>query len=599
MRTTYRGVAGAALGGISELVLFTAGLTLCAWWSINFTAGPSGFSMLWVLSGVLFGYLLTTPRRHWGRYIACAFLASVLANLQRNGFGAMTLLLGLANVADAGIAAFILTRRVPDVSRLRDIQRTLWVGGAAIVLACTLSAAIATIARRYLLLLAQDFDVLFETWFGSHILGLAIFGTLTVIVRVEGARMFGVRGQRFELLASLALVAASCWLTFRQSSFPVAFLVPPFLMLCVLRHRFSGFVPGMALIAMISTMATAAGHGPLTIGMGVDDAVERTRMLQLFILCNCFLSFPIAAVLTERGILARQVERSELLYRTLAEHARDLVLRIGSDRTVKFVSPSVTELLGWSREEFGARRWELVHPEDAAQLQAAMLPLFESGGTADVMYRIRHKQGHYLWFAASARSVHDSGTGEADVVYAGRDVTARVEAEQALDRLARQDALTGLANRLHFDERIVLAHTRAQRSGLRIGLLYFDVDQFKRVNDTHGHAVGDAVLREFARRIRGCLRAADFPARLGGDEFAVLVEDVESADGLQIIAEKLVAAMRDPMNVDGTRLRVSTSIGIGVSVPGGDTPEALMRLADTALYQAKAAGRDGWRLASA
>jgi diguanylate cyclase (GGDEF)-like protein/PAS domain S-box-containing protein len=580
------------------LALFTLVVAVSGWWSIQMTLGPSGFSMLWLPGGILFGVLLTSPRRHWGGYLACALLAFLLANLPRNGLGPLPVVLSLCNVLEAWLAARIVAPRVADVGQLANINRTLRVGGLGVLFACVLSALVAAATRHALVPRPHSFAILFETWLASHALGMVIFGALTVITRIEGHRMLGPPKRRLELLATVALVAASAWLIFMQASLSITFLLLPPLMFCVLRHRFSGFVPAMALIAVIAAMATAAGHGPFVLGAGATDEVARARMLQLFILCCCWAAFPVASVLTERRILTHRVARSEQQYRMLADHSRDLIIRIGPGRTLEYISPSVTELLGWTREEYDRLRWELVHPDDVAILRDTMDPLYEKGGMASIVYRCRHKQGSYIWLAANVRSVTDAN-GRAALVYSGRDVTSRVEAELALEQQVRRDPLTGLANRLLFDERLALALARAGRNRTCVGLLYIDLDHFKAINDTHGHAAGDQALREFARRIGGCIRSVDLAVRLGGDEFAVLVEDIATPQSLQFVAEKLVAVMREPMVLGNLTLQASASIGIGMNAAGESDAEALVQLADGALYQAKAAGRNTWRLATA
>lgn len=582
---------------LPRLALFTLAVAACGWWSIHMTLGPSGFSMLWLPGGILFGVLLTSPRQHWGGYLACALLAFLLANLPRNGLGPLPIILSLCNVLEAWLAARLVVPRVADVGQLANINRTLRVGGLAILFACTLSALVAATARYALVPKPYDFAILFETWLASHALGMVIFGALTVITRIEGHRMLGPPKRRLELVATVALVAASAWLIFIQANLSITFLLLPPLMFCVLRHRFSGFVPAMALIAVIAAMTTAAGHGPFVLGAGATDEVARARMLQLFILCCCWVAFPVASVLTERRILTHRVARSEQQYRMLAEYSRDLIIRIGPGRTLDYISPSVTELLGWSREEYDRIRWELVHPEDMDFVRDTMAPLYEKGGVASYVYRCRHKLGHYIWLAANVRSVRDGGPSA--LVYSARDVTSRVEAELALEQQVRRDPLTGLANRLLFDERLALALARAGRNRTCVGLLYIDLDHFKAINDTHGHATGDQALREFARRINGCIRSVDLAVRLGGDEFAVLIEDIATPQSLQFVAEKLVAAMREPMVLGGLTLQASASIGIGMNAAGDSDAEALVQLADGALYQAKAAGRNTWRLATA
>jgi len=165
------------------------------------------------------------------------------------------------------------------------------------------------------------------------------------------------------------------------------------------------------------------------------------------------------------------------------------------------------------------------------------------------------------------------------------------------ERLARFDALTGLANRRHFDEHIAEAVARAHRSGAGLALLAFDLDRFKQINDSLGHAAGDAVLVEFARRVRECVYDVDLVARLGGDEFVVLVEYSPDAASGERMARRLLTAMQRPFLVDGVELVVSTSIGIGLLRPVSSAA-ALMQLADSALYDAKSRGRATWRLLS-
>ena len=158
------------------------------------------------------------------------------------------------------------------------------------------------------------------------------------------------------------------------------------------------------------------------------------------------------------------------------------------------------------------------------------------------------------------------------------------------ERLARSDALTGIANRRQFDERLKSVIARSKRLKRPITLLTFDIDRFKAINDTYGHAVGDAVIVEFSRRISSAVREADMPARLGGDEFAVLVEDGTLAIG-QVMANKIIDRMQTPMHIGDLMLNVTTSIGVGHCAH----PEAatdILVLADRALYEAKAAGRN-------
>lgn len=583
---------------VPGLVAFGLVLFAGAWWSIHLAAGPSGFSMLWLPSGMLFGVLLTSPPRQWRGLLAVALLAFVAANLRRNGLSVLTLVLGLCNLLDAWLAARITAPRVKDAGQLATIGRTLRVAGVATLFACTLSALAAATARRLLSPHAPAFADLFETWLASHAIGMVIFGALAVITRIEGRRMLGPPARRLELAGTLLLITACAWLVFGQDSLSVSFALIPLLLFCVLRHRFSGFVPAVAVIALVATMQTAAGQGPFNLGTALADGSARVRLLQLYLLSCCFSAFPVASVLTEHRILAHRVRRSEQLYRMLTDHSRDLIIRIRADRSFDYISPSVVGLLGWTADEFERMRWNLVHPEDVTALRQSMATLLENGGTESLLYRCRHRQGNYLWLAANVHGVQDAG-GERHLIYSGRDVTLRVEAEQALKLQARRDPLTGLANRLLFDERMALALARAKRNKTRVGLLYCDIDHFKAINDTHGHAIGDLALRVFAQRLGECIRAVDLAARLGGDEFVVLVEDLTTPAPLRRIADGLLAAMQEPVESGSGQLQITTSIGLGMTAAAGSDAAELMQLADRALYAAKHAGRNSWRLAVA
>jgi diguanylate cyclase (GGDEF)-like protein len=175
------------------------------------------------------------------------------------------------------------------------------------------------------------------------------------------------------------------------------------------------------------------------------------------------------------------------------------------------------------------------------------------------------------------------------------DVTAQKHAERELERLARFDPLTGLANRRHFDESLRDAVARAQRAGAALVLLALDIDRFKQINDSLGHAAGDEVLKVVAGRIRDCIYEVDLPARLGGDEFVVLIEYSPDAEVGAMVAQRIVDSMHAPIALAETTLSVSASIGVGMHFPVR-AADVLLELADQALYDAKRAGRDTWRL---
>jgi diguanylate cyclase (GGDEF)-like protein len=173
------------------------------------------------------------------------------------------------------------------------------------------------------------------------------------------------------------------------------------------------------------------------------------------------------------------------------------------------------------------------------------------------------------------------------------------EAEQRLAQLAQFDALTGLANRSLFHDRLVQAIARAHRSERRLALLFLDLDRFKEINDSLGHEAGDRVLQEAGARLRRSLREGDSVARLGGDEFTAILEDVEGAEQLRGVAKKLQRAFAEPMAFEGRDLFVTLSIGIALYPRDGDDAESLLKHADTAMYKAKSEGRDTFQFYAA
>ena len=175
------------------------------------------------------------------------------------------------------------------------------------------------------------------------------------------------------------------------------------------------------------------------------------------------------------------------------------------------------------------------------------------------------------------------------------DVTALKQVERQLSRLARVDALTGLPNRRQLQERLMEAIARASRTQRPLAMMFLDVDHFKSINDRLGHGAGDAVLREFAARLKLAVRVTDTAARLAGDEFVVLLEGLHSAQEAEIVAAKVLAAIRRPFHIEGTPLAVSASLGVAYCErPGPHSP--LMDCADQALYDAKEAGRDTFKI---
>jgi diguanylate cyclase (GGDEF)-like protein len=242
-----------------------------------------------------------------------------------------------------------------------------------------------------------------------------------------------------------------------------------------------------------------------------------------------------------------------------------------------------------------------VHPDDAAGVQAQVRAML--GGTTshyDIEHRVRTDAGTWKWIRSRGRVVQRARDGKPlRAIGTNVDIDERKGHELNLAHRAAHDVLTGLPNRGMFHDRLDQAFLRARRTGQLMAVMYLDVDKFKAVNDTLGHAAGDALLKEFARRLSACVRGTDTVARFGGDEFAVIVEGLAGReDGLRIAGE-IVAAMRPEFLLDGQAASISTSVGIAFREANADSaPDELLKSADKALYEAKSTGRDRFCVAS-
>lgn len=238
-----------------------------------------------------------------------------------------------------------------------------------------------------------------------------------------------------------------------------------------------------------------------------------------------------------------------------------------------------------SRGPFG---W--VHPtnrDNVAKLMSAIV----DHGEARFDSRAHHSDGTEFPVEIHARVI-ESPLGTL-VVSGVRDVSERVRSEEMVRYLAYHDTLTGLANRVMLDSALHEAIVDARRHGDVVGVIFLDLNDFKPVNDTHGHAVGDHVLREVADRIAECVRESDTVARLGGDEFVVVLPRLASPLDLPAIARKIDRAVRAPMQVSGNDICVSGTIGMALH-EDGDDPESLLTKADLNMYEAREIGAQGW-----
>jgi diguanylate cyclase (GGDEF)-like protein/PAS domain S-box-containing protein len=297
---------------------------------------------------------------------------------------------------------------------------------------------------------------------------------------------------------------------------------------------------------------------------------------------------------SERKRAEAALRRSEALFRAISENARDLTSIIAPDGVLLYNSAVVRDVLGYEPEELVGRNvLELVHPHDAVRASEMLRAALQGApGGSGTDLRLHRKDGSVRVLSIIANNcVAELG----GLLASSRDITEQSSAEDQIRQLAHYDSLTGLPNRNLLLERVEEAIRLAENEDRRGALLFIDLDRFKAINDSLGHAYGDHLLRVAADRLKACLRATDMVSRHGGDEFVVLLPDIRSRSDAERTAAQIRQRLAEPFVIDRHELHASCSIGICVYPADGRDVDTLIRHADIAMYEAKNAGGDAHR----
>jgi diguanylate cyclase (GGDEF)-like protein/PAS domain S-box-containing protein len=296
---------------------------------------------------------------------------------------------------------------------------------------------------------------------------------------------------------------------------------------------------------------------------------------------------------TEKALLD-----SDEKFRELAKNIPQLFWMTDAEqRSTIYASPAYETISGRPVSELEAepQAWlRAIHAEDRERVQRARkerAPL----GTYDIEYRVLHTQGGVRWIHDRAFPVRSAAGHVYRIAGIAEDITERKLAEEQLANLAHFDSLTGLPNRVLFNDRLRQAVAQAKRNHWIVGVLFLDLDRFKLVNDTLGHACGDLLLKQVAERLSACLRPTDTVGRLSGDEFAVILSELAETQNASYVAQKILDALAAPFNLEGSEVFVTASIGITLYPSDSDSIDTLVRDADAAMYSAKSAGRNNYQ----
>ena len=325
--------------------------------------------------------------------------------------------------------------------------------------------------------------------------------------------------------------------------------------------------------------------------LSVDSPVDGRRPSAH--LCQLLELFAVQSALAlDNAQVHAQLERSEQLFRATFENAPVGMAVFDGDKRIVQVNPAYCTFLGRTAQELlGCTAADFGHSDDADAAQRLSLAVRQrTGAVYRCDSRFRHADGSTVWGRLSLTSI-EGEDGEDQVLAQVEDITAERLARAELERRAQTDSLTGMLNRVAVMELL----EQALASGQRVAVLFCDVDHFKSVNDTFGHAAGDELLVSLADDLSAVLRPGDRAGRLGGDEFVVVLRAVRDSAEALVIAERVRAAARRELIHEGVALSCTLTVGVSVGRPGENGP-ALLAAADRALYAAKQAGRDRCRL---
>ncbi len=347
---------------------------------------------------------------------------------------------------------------------------------------------------------------------------------------------------------------------------------------------------------------------PFVVTLGIDDSAAFSRWKDLMLLLAAlYLSAAAMVLILTRAVLrqtralgeSRNALRQEKEFEeAIFEASGAVAFILQPNGRIHRVNAAAEEACQRSRHQLvGALFWQLLTPNDQERVRAWLGS--EQCAGEEQTWELEFQSPQH---APRTLSIHLTplltGSGGSNYLIAsGIDITDRKRSEQQAWYQANYDALTGLPNRVLFLDRLQMALDSQQRKGGSVGLLFIDLDHFKQINDTYGHAVGDDVLSNFAQRLKRCVRRQDTAARYAGDEFTVVLPDLQSTDEARQISERIIDAVSTPVEVEEHQLEISASIGICIYPTSAATLDSLISQADTAMYQAKMAGRNRYALA--
>lgn len=321
---------------------------------------------------------------------------------------------------------------------------------------------------------------------------------------------------------------------------------------------------------------------------GADEFAELARSINS-------MTDKLAAEISAHSRLENAVRESEATLQAILSAAEVAISWANEDGVIEYVNPKFISLFGYTLDDIPTlEQWYLhAYPDPAYRAKAVgewatkiARSLPEKTAIEPIELNITCKDGsvRYVLLMASWAGTR--------LLANFSDITERKQAEEVVRHMAHHDALTGLPNRIMLSDRLEQSFVMSKRNKTHLAIMLLDLDKFKPINDTHGHAVGDLMLQEAAKRMQHCVRESDTVSRLGGDEFVVLLPVIETTHDAMSVAEKIQHALNRPFELAGHTLAISASIGVSIYPDHGNDETVLIKCADIAMYQAKKSGRN-------
>ena len=319
-------------------------------------------------------------------------------------------------------------------------------------------------------------------------------------------------------------------------------------------------------------------------------------------LCSAIGNSAAQAITIRRLVTSEQearvdAENQKNRFQALIENSYDIVALLSPEGEILYVSPPVTKITGYSQEALlGRNMAEFIYDKDLPLVVEHLMETIRLPENPQIVeFRYWHKDGSLRWFESTKVNMLDDPS-IGSIVSNIRDITERKQAHDTIIHQALHDPLTNLPNRKEFIIRLEQATEIAKRHNRKMALMFLDIDRFKNINDSLGHAVGDTLLKVIARRFEACVRSEDTVARLGGDEFLILLNEVHSSQDAVLVAEKILKATAIPVQINEHTFHPTVSIGIAMYPHDGEDSKNLKKHADIALYRAKKNGRNCYSL---